>query len=93
MRGKIRGYTQEERQEIKKTINDWFEEQFAKYDEKFFIMNVKWAMKTRKFPLITVLSVITGCRFLARTSLRTMRFKIFWNSYSVVNTAHFGLTK
>lgn len=63
MIGKIKGYTEEERQEIKKTINDWLEEQFVKYDEKFFIMNVKWAMETRKFPLVTVLSVITGCRF------------------------------
>ncbi len=63
MIGKIRGYTEEERKEIKKTVNDWIEEQFVKYDEAFFIKTVKEAIKIRKFSLATVLSVITGCCF------------------------------
>ncbi len=60
---RIRGYTEEERKEIKKTVNDWIEEQFAKYDADLFMNALREAIKTRKFSLATVLSVITGCRF------------------------------
>ena len=63
MIGKIKGYTEKERQEIKKTVNNWIDEQFAKYDATLFIGVLKEAMKTRKFSLATVLSVITGCHF------------------------------